>query len=256
MIASGSWRCGMPFGSEGIDDKLSGLAMSGGGFRATLFHLGTLWRLNELAYLPKVDRISSVSGGSITSGVLGVHWSKLEWASGIATNFQDEIVKPLRAFCGLLIDGPAIAEGAILPWKDISRIVEDEYRKHLFGPATLQDLPDQPRFIFNATNFTTGVDFRFSKPYAGDYRIGQVPAPAFSVALAVTASSAFPPFLSPVIRDVDPNLFKKVSGADLYDNVDYRKRLFLTDGGVYDNLGLETLDKRCRTLLVSDAVAP
>src|SRR2546428_8013244 len=60
----------MPFGSEGIDEKLTGLAMSGGGFRATLFHLGTLWRLNELAYLPTVDRISSVSGGSITSGVL------------------------------------------------------------------------------------------------------------------------------------------------------------------------------------------
>src|SRR6059058_6076968 len=72
MIASGSWRCGMPFGSEGIDDTLTGLAMSGGGFRATLFHLGTLWRLNELAHLPKVDRISSVSGGSITAGVLAV----------------------------------------------------------------------------------------------------------------------------------------------------------------------------------------
>ena len=55
----------MPFGSEGIDPQLIGLALSGGGFRATLFHLGTLWRLNELGYLPKLDRISSVSGGSI-----------------------------------------------------------------------------------------------------------------------------------------------------------------------------------------------
>jgi len=76
----------MPFGSEGIDDKLTGLAMSGGGFRATLFHLGTLWRLNELAYLPKIDRISSVSGGSITCGVLAVHWPRLQWANGLATN--------------------------------------------------------------------------------------------------------------------------------------------------------------------------
>jgi hypothetical protein len=30
----------------------------------------------------------------------------------------------------------------------------------------------------------------------------------------------------------------------------------LTDGGVYDNLGLETAYKRCRTLLVSDAGQP
>src|SRR5213594_1954161 len=134
----------MPFGTEGLD-ALVGFAASGGGFRATLFHLGTLWRLNELAYLPKVDRISSVSGGSITSGVLGVHWSKLQWASGIATNFLDEIVKPLRAFCGLLIDGPAIAEGTILPWKDISKLIEEEYRKRLFGDVTLQQLPDRPR---------------------------------------------------------------------------------------------------------------
>jgi len=159
----------MPFGSEGIDDKLTGLAMSGGGFRATLFHLGTLWRLNELAYLPKVDRISSVSGGSITCGVLAVHWPRLQWANGLATNFQDEIVKPLREFCARLIDGPAIAEGTILPWKDISDIIETQYRQHLFGDATLQQLPDRPRFIVNSTNFMTGVDalgYRYASPAA------------------------------------------------------------------------------------------
>ena len=61
----------MPFNSEGIQPGI-GLAFSGGGFRATLFHLGSLWRLNELGYLPKLDRISSVSGGSITAGRLAV----------------------------------------------------------------------------------------------------------------------------------------------------------------------------------------
>jgi hypothetical protein len=54
----------MSFGSERIDDTLTGLALSGGGFRATLFHLGTLWRLNELVYLAKLDRISSISGSA------------------------------------------------------------------------------------------------------------------------------------------------------------------------------------------------
>ena len=43
------------------------LCLSGGGYRAMLFHLGALWRLNELAYLPKLLRISSVSGVAITS---------------------------------------------------------------------------------------------------------------------------------------------------------------------------------------------
>src|SRR6266850_1031658 len=175
----------MPFGSEGIDPQLIGLALSGGGFRATLFHLGTLWRLNELGYLPKLDRISSVSGGSITSGVLATRWSKLQWTNGVATNFAGEIVQPLRQFCGLSIDASAIAEGSILPWSDVSHLVEKEYRKHLFGDLTLRDLPDKPRFIFNSTNFMTGVDFRFSKPYAGDYRIGLIERPDFAVALAV-----------------------------------------------------------------------
>lgn len=245
----------MPFGSEGLAD-LTGLAFSGGGFRATLFHLGALWRLNELGYLPKIDRISSVSGGSIATGLLAVKWHRLQWVNDVATNFREEIVAPLREFCSLSIDAPAIGQGALLPWRDVSEIIERQYREHLFGTATIQDLPARPRFIFNSTNFMTGVDFRFSKPYAGDYRIGQIPEPRFTVALAVTASSAFPPFLSPVIRPVDPNLFQRVDGADLFDNKEYRKRLFLTDGGAYDNLGLETLEKRCKTLLVSDAGAP
>src|SRR2546426_7327395 len=246
----------MPFGSEGIDEKLTGLAMSGGGFRATLFHLGALWRLNELAYLRKVDRISSVSGGSITTGLLAVRWNRLQWAADVATNFAEEIVSPLRAFCARSVDAPAIGQGALLPWTNASELVEKTYRQHLFADATLQDLPDRPRFIFNSTNFMTGVDFRFSKPYAGDYLIGQIPRPAFSIALAVTASSAFPPFLSPVVRKIDPNLFQAVPGAKLFDKVEYRQRLCLTDGGAYDNLGLETLEKRCKTLLVSDGGAP
>lgn len=49
-----------------------GMAISGGGFRATLFHLGALWRINELGILSKIDRYCSVSGGSILNGLLGI----------------------------------------------------------------------------------------------------------------------------------------------------------------------------------------
>jgi NTE family protein len=245
----------MPFNSEGVQPGI-GLALSGGGFRATLFHLGSLWRLNELGYLPKLDRISSVSGGSITAGRLAVRWGQLTWDGPVATNFQAEIVTPLRDFCTRNIDGPAIGEGALLPWKRVSDVVQAAYREHLLGDSTLQALPDHPQFVINATNFGTGVDFRFSKPYAGDYRIGLIPNPTFPLALAVAASSAFPPFLSPVVIDADPATFQYKDGADLYEQIAYRTRLFLTDGGVYDNLGLETVDKRFRTVLVSDAGAP
>ena len=50
------------------------LCLSGGGYRAMLFHTGVLWRLNEIGWLPKLNRISSVSGGSITAGVLALNW--------------------------------------------------------------------------------------------------------------------------------------------------------------------------------------
>ncbi|MBM3748657.1 MAG: patatin-like phospholipase family protein [Acidobacteria bacterium] len=245
----------MPFGSEPREPGI-GLALSGGGFRATLFHLGTLWRLNELGWVARLDRISSVSGGSITSGLLAVQWERLKARDFAMIAFDDLVVKPLRSFCARNIDAPAIGEGAFLPWKTISEAVEDQYREHLLGDVRLSDLPDPPRFVFNATNFGTGVSFRFSKPYAGDYRIGLIRNPAFRVSLAVTASSAFPPVLSPVVVHTQPSQYERTDGADLFDNPAFHGRLVLTDGGVYDNLGLETVWNRYDTVLVSDAGAP
>lgn len=246
----------MPFGSEGVQDGI-GLALSGGGFRASLFHLGSLWRLNETGFLRTIDRISSVSGGSITAGLLGVRWQQLSFTEARATNFRELIVEPLREFCGREIDVPAVGLGALLASKRASDLVEEAYREHLYGDADLQALPTHPRFVFNATNCATGVCFRFSRPYAGDYLVGMIPEPKFRISQAVAASSAFPPVLSPAVIDVgDPALFQRWEGADLYDNEAYRRRLLLTDGGVYDNLGLESVWKRCRTILASDAGAP
>jgi NTE family protein len=245
----------MPFGDEGIQPGI-GLALSGGGFRATLFHIGSLWRLNELGYLPKLDRISSISGGSITAGLLGVRWNKLQFQNSVANNFTAEIVAPLRKFCSRNVDLISIGIGALLPGITISDMVREAYEDHLLGEGSLQTLPDKPRFVINATNFATGVSFRFSKPYAGDYRIGLIKNPNIRISFAVTASSAFPPVLSPATLNVDPNSFEKVEGADLFDEVSYRKRLVLTDGGVYDNLGLETVWNRYKMVLVSDAGAP
>ncbi len=245
--------------SEKKPEKGIGLALSGGGFRATLFHVGSLWRLCQLGYFDKFDRISSISGGSITAGKLAVEWESLRQAGFSEPSYIDKVVKPLRDFCSRNVDGPAIGEGALLPWKSISDAVEEEYRKHLFGETKLSEIPapegQKPRFVFNATNFATGAAFRFSRPYAADYRIGKLTNPQFRVSLAVTASSAFPPMLSPVVIK-KPGTFEDMEGADLFNQPEFHQRLFLTDGGVYDNMGLETVWNRYDTVLVSDAGAP
>jgi NTE family protein len=244
----------MPFGSEGVEKGI-GLALSGGGFRATLFHIGALWRLNELGILGRIDRLSSVSGGSIVAGLLAKEWDQLEIVDGTAVRFHDLIVNPLRNFCSQPIDSHAIGEGLLLPWKTVSGSVQKRYDQHLFDNISLQRIPDVPRFVFNATNLQTGKDFRFSKPYMGEYLLGLIERPTLPLSLAITASSAFPPVLSPVVLDDLPS-FKQVPGATLWGNPDYSKTLYLSDGGVYDNLGLETIWNRYATVLVSDAGAP
>ena len=55
-----------------------GLALSGGGFRATLFHVGSLLRINQAGLLPELKEVTSVSGGSIIAAYLGVNWSSLD----------------------------------------------------------------------------------------------------------------------------------------------------------------------------------
>jgi len=81
------------------DDIQTGLALSGGGYRAMLFNLGSVWRLNEMGWLPKIDMITSVSGGSILNGVLATRWARLQWEDRpegrVAINFADLIAMPV-----------------------------------------------------------------------------------------------------------------------------------------------------------------
>jgi len=229
------------------------LCLSGGGYRAMLFHVGSLWRLNELGYLPKLARVSSVSGGSITAGVLGLSWSKLGFdATGVAHDFDARVVAPIRALARRTIDRKAVFTGFLSPGS-ISDKLANAYRKHLFGDATLQSLPDDPpRFVINATNVQSGALWRFMKPYMRDWRVGEVRKPDTPLAVAVAASSAFPPVLSPAGLRLRTSDFSVGSGADL-QHEPYTTDVILTDGGVYDNLGLETVWKKFRNILVSDA---
>lgn len=227
------------------------VCLSGGGYRAMLFHLGSLWRLYETGILGNAKRISSVSGGSITAAQLALSWSSLSFEPNkIETDFVPNVVKPIRELSSKTIDGWAIGGGIFLPGT-ISDYIIGSYKKHLFGDKTLQDLPDDPRFVINATSLQSGVLCRFSKPYMRDYRVGMIENPQISIAAAVAASSAFPPFLSPCTINVDPDDFTPGSGEDLQRD-GFVDELVLTDGGVYDNLGLETAWKRYKTIFVSD----
>ena len=215
-----------------------------------LFHLGTLWRLNELGFLGRIDRVSSVSGGSITAGALGLGWPRLGFdEGGVAREFLPAVVEPVRSLAGRHDRHPGGPARCAPPRHD-RRPSRGSYARHLFGNATLQDLPDRPRFVFNATNLQSGVLWRFSKPFMADYRVGTIERPTVRLALAVAASSAFPPFLSPVRPRLELDAY--ASGRGALTDARYRRRPMLTDGGVYDNLGLETAWKEYETVLVSD----
>jgi NTE family protein len=233
------------------------LCLSGGGYRAMVFHLGALWRLNEAGLLKGIRRISSVSGGSITAGLLGLKWKDLDFnESNIARAYETEVVKPIRGLAGRTIDAGSVIAGVFLPGTVSERVVA-AYDKHLYRGATLQDLPsdaDGPRFVINATNVQTGALWRFMKPYMRDFLVGEVKDPDVPLAQAVGASSAFPPVLSPTDLEVEGAAYTPRQLGPL-GREPFTTQVVLTDGGVYDNLGLETAWKKYKTVLVSDGGA-
>jgi NTE family protein len=232
----------------------SGLAccLSGGGYRAMLFHLGSLWRLNEAGLVPALKCISAVSGGSITAGVLGSNWEALNFgADNVAAGFLGAMVAPLRTLARHTVDVNSVLSGLLNPFGTIAERVAAAYRKHLFAHKTLQDHPISPVIVLNATNVQTAALWRFIRDFMGDFRTGRVNNPTLEVAVAVGASSAFPPFLSHVHLDLSGLQFEEDQIADLH-RPPYTTKVVLSDGGVYDNLGLEPVFKHFEKVLVSD----
>lgn len=262
-------------------DKGIAICLSGGGYRAMLFHVGALWRLQELGFLnctataPRaadlgpLARVSSVSGGSITAAMLGLKWRACQTDNpdpkARVAAFQQNLVTPIRQFsevniAGFNASGSLGLIGAILLPGSVNDYVTRTYDKHLYKDATLQDLPDEPRFVINASNLQSGAVWRFMKPYIRDWRVGEIRnTKLVSLARAVAASSAFPPPLSPAVLKFSESDYTPNSGGKGSDNLQrppFTTRVVLSDGGVYDNLGLETAFKHYRTLLVSNAGKP
>jgi NTE family protein len=85
-----------------------------------LFHLGVLWRLNDAGYLPRLTRISSVSAGSITAGVLALSWPRLALRDGVAQRFGPQVVVPVRRLAGVTVDLWAVVHGVL--WRSARTI--------------------------------------------------------------------------------------------------------------------------------------
>jgi len=259
------------------------LCLSGGGYRATLFHLGALRRLNELGILRGLDVITSVSGGSITNGVLATRWSNLTPGSnGTFTNFNEVVCRPVEEFCSKDLRTPLLI-GPRLDLPNLGILIRNylsvpaNYLADAYQPLLRQrlcDLPqpgkNTPRFVFCATNVKTGACWHFHggpRARMGDFYVGYCDVGQVRVSDAVAASSAFPPGFSALELErsatvnftrVDPWGKTQPLSAKRHDQ-DHGDRslpILLTDGGVYDNLGVEPVWKHYNTLFSSDAGSP
>lgn len=248
------------------------LCLSGGGYRAALFHLGALRRLNELGILTRVDAISCVSGGSILGAFLAQRvdpWPE----SGPIPDFGRTVVDPFRAFTRKNVRTLWLARRLLTPW-DSTVAVESLRRRYERDVVqmSLRDLDDgrRPRFVFSAADMAYGVNWTSEAAGVGSYQAGYArPAPAeWSVARAVAASSCFPPAFAPMPIGLSAQQLeggKARALADARPDEPSRERaraerarlvagLRLSDGGLYDNMGLEPVD-RYETVLVSDGGA-
>jgi NTE family protein len=244
-------------------EQRSGIALclSGGGYRAALFHLGALRRLNELGVLSRVDTITSVSGGSITAAQLASHLASTPdgWpdAGKPLATWEDGVARPLRAFTRTNIRTRSILT-ALHPknWFDQNAAIEALAERYAAGPApgVLAGLPKRPRFVICASDmrFRTQWVFDTAGRIGGDGAGHGPPIPYWTLARAVAASSCVPgAFRAMRVRAGLDGL--KEGGYRGTDRDELVESIDLADGGVYDNLGLEPVWRDHAVVLVSDA---
>lgn len=186
-----------------------GLALSGGGFRATFFHLGVLRRLAELDVLRHVDVISSVSGGSI----LGAHYmlrlkERRETSSaGMSTADYVDVVRQMEEELREGIHANLRSRLFLDPLQNLRMIVRGDslgvlmasfYNRYLYGGGggrgiLLRDMRFKlegervdsgidrfnrsardkvPTLVLNATSLNSGRPFRLTFVEIGDPQMG------------------------------------------------------------------------------------
>jgi NTE family protein len=148
----------------------------------------------------------------------------------------------------------------LLPWnwlrastgvETLAKIYEDRLTN-----LNLDQLPDTPRFVLCATDMAYGINWVFERGRMGDYQVGYMkPPPGWPLGRAVAASSCFPPVFNPLPICEDPGAFTRGKAPLGPERDECLSDLRLTDGGNYDNLGLEPVWKDHRVVLVSDGGA-
>jgi NTE family protein len=229
--------------SVSINGKVQriGLALSGGGFRAAAFHLGVFRKLEAMGLLWKLDLLTCVSGGSIAGAFLAANWGK--------TDTLDRLENYLRTRS---IAVSSVIGGMLDPFESRLDKLASSYDKDLYGGLTLSHLANGPRLYLNATNLATGNMFFFvtggGKPAEmGEHQLGVTTADNYPLCKAVAASSAFPPVFPPLRLGSESYAFAE------------GEYVTLTDGGVYDNLGVNPLLRERNDLdyaLISDGGKP
>lgn len=208
------------------------VALSGGGFRATLAGLGVLRFLADADLLDDVRIISSVSGGSLANAIMATQWED----GRTQPAFDELVLQPVLESItnrSLLADLVRNSWRAAKPGSTRTTVLADRLDKWFLDGRLLKDLPAGTWFMFNAANITEGVRFRFDADVIGDYVNGSIATAdtGMRVATAVAASAAVPGYFPPLQLEH----LEFPCGSDASVDV--------VDGGVYDNLGLEAIQR-------------
>lgn len=246
------------------------LALSGGGIRAMVFHLGVLKYLAERGLLESVEQISTVSGGSLLVGLL-LQQNSMRWPTSeqllstlLPALKQDLCTRSLQwGACRQLLN-PLNLRYLL----SRSNLLASALHKEWKVSSTLDDLPTMPEWSINGTTAESGKRFRFKRKDIGDYTIGYASAKDFPLASALAVSAAFPGGFGPLTLDAQRfEWYRRPWGAPVEEATRVAPafgRLHLYDGGVYDNMGLEPFfdvgRKRSKVaacyIICSDAGAP
>ena len=242
-----------------------GLALSGGGVRATVFHLGVLARLARQSLIENITILSTVSGGSLAVALVRA-CSGNAWPG--SDGFLEHTIPKARQLLTTRSLKRAYLRRLLLPTWALrhgrAAAMAQALRDCWSVTGSLSDLPDSPRWIINATCYETGKNWRFMKKRMGDYVTGHVSSPQLPIAQAVAASSAVPGLIGSLKLDTGRFEWFAYDRAGAPQPQSPRfGTLSLWDGGVYDNLGVEALFKPrggyrdgFNFLIVSDASAP
>jgi NTE family protein len=253
------------------------LALSGGGFRATVFHLGALARLARENHLEDVILLSTVSGGSLCTGlVFALNGFKWPGSQVFLAQVEPQARQLLTAFD---LQGSLLSRVFGTFWTVLETRADDLsalMQKHWKITASLKDLPSLPRWMINATCYETGKNWRFERFRMGDYVYGYTNDTDLPLSDAMAASAGFPGLIGALeVKAAGRKWFKYASKfdpaqkiADQAEEESWSKvtiethfpSAHLWDGGVYDNHGLEGIhdfrtgwSKRFGFLIVSDA---